>query len=33
MAALKPAFRALDMEGLYRKIKKGVFERIPKIYS
>lgn len=33
MAALKPAFRALDMEGLYRKIKKGVFERIPKNYS
>lgn len=33
MAALKPPFRAMDMEGLYRKIRKGVFDRIPQKYS
>lgn len=33
MAALKPPFRAMDMEGLYRKIKKGTFDRIPSKYS
>lgn len=30
MAALKPPFRAMDMEGLYRKIQKGQFDRIPR---
>ncbi len=33
MAALKPPFRAKDMEGLYHKVQKGLFERIPSRYS
>lgn len=33
MAALKPPFRANDMQGLNRKIQKGVFDRIPSQYS
>ncbi|KAL4489955.1 hypothetical protein ABPG72_010854 [Tetrahymena utriculariae] len=33
MCALKPPFRANDMEGLYKKVQKGDFERIPKKYS
>jgi NIMA (never in mitosis gene a)-related kinase len=33
MAALKPPFRAKDMEGLYQKVQKGVFERIPTRYT
>ena len=33
MAALKPPFRANDMQGLNKKVQKGVFERIPAQYS
>jgi len=33
MAALKPPFRANDMKGLFKKVQKGTFERIPKVYS
>lgn len=33
LASLKPPFRANDMSGLYKKVQKGVFDRIPKIYS
>ena len=33
MCALKPPFRANDMEGLYKKVQKGVFEKIPTRYS
>lgn len=33
MAALKPPFRAPDMASLYKKVQKGIFERIPKVYS
>jgi len=29
MASLNPPFRARDMEGLYKKVQKGVFDRIP----
>lgn len=32
-AALKPPFRADDMPGLYRKVTKGEFSRIPKCFS
>ncbi|KRW98194.1 Protein kinase-like domain [Pseudocohnilembus persalinus] len=33
ICSLKPPFRAQNMEGLYRKIQKGWFERIPQKYS
>ena len=33
MAALKPPFRAEDMEGLYKKVIKGVYPKIPNHYS
>ena len=33
MAALKPPFRAKDMEGLYKKVQRGSFDRIPEHYS
>ena len=33
MAALKPPFRANDMQGLFRKVQKGVFDKIPSHYS
>jgi NIMA (never in mitosis gene a)-related kinase len=33
MAALKPPFRASDMEGLYKRVQKGVCDRIPGKYS
>lgn len=33
MAALRPPFQATDLQGLYRKIKAGIFDRIPSIYS
>ena len=29
MSALKPPFRAIDMEGLYKSVQKGKYERIP----
>jgi len=29
VAALKPPFRAIDMEGLYKSVQKGKYERIP----
>lgn len=33
MAALKPPFTAHDLQGLYKKVCIGIFERIPMIYS
>ena len=33
MLALKPPFRANDMDGLYKKVQKGIFEKIPTRYS
>jgi NIMA (never in mitosis gene a)-related kinase len=33
MAALKPPFTARDLQGLYKKVCTGIFERIPMIYS
>lgn len=31
--SLKPPFRAEDMQGLYKKVLKGVYPRIPKQFS
>jgi NIMA (never in mitosis gene a)-related kinase len=31
--ALKPPFRAEDMEGLFKKVLKGVYPRIPNQFS
>ncbi|KAF4668911.1 hypothetical protein FOL47_002818 [Perkinsus chesapeaki] len=33
MVALRPPFRADDMEGLYRKVLRGIFPRIPPCFS
>ena len=33
MAALRPPFMAHDLQGLYKKVCTGVFERIPMAYS
>jgi len=33
MVALRPPFRADDMEALYRKVLKGQYPRIPSVYS
>ena len=33
MAALKPPFRAEDMDGLYKKVVKGNFQKLPSHYS
>jgi NIMA (never in mitosis gene a)-related kinase len=33
MAALHPPFLAQDMNGLYQKVTKGIYARIPKQYS
>jgi len=33
MCALKPPFRANDMQGLFKKIQRGIFEKIPSQYS
>jgi NIMA (never in mitosis gene a)-related kinase len=33
MAALRPPFQAADLQGLYKKVKAGVFDRIPTMYS
>jgi serine/threonine protein kinase len=33
VTALKPPFRANDMEGLYKKVQRGIFDRIPTQYS
>lgn len=33
MAALKPPFRANDLQGLFKKVQKGIFDKIPSIYS
>ena len=30
---LKPPFRALDMQGLYRKVIRGEYERVPNRYT
>lgn len=33
MITLKPPFRAEDMEGLYKKVVKGMYQKIPTHYS
>ena len=33
MTSLKPPFRADDMQGLYKKVLKGQYTRIPSFYS
>ena len=33
MAALKPPFRAKDMDGLYKRVIKGKFNKLPSHYS
>ena len=33
MITLKPPFRAQDMEGLYKKVIRGFYEKIPSSYS
>ena len=33
MITLKPPFRAQDMQSLYRKVLKGVYQKIPTTYS
>lgn len=33
MAALRPPFTATDLQGLYRKVCAGFFDRIPMNYS
>ena len=33
MATLKPPFRAEDMEGLYKKVIKGHYPRVPPHFS
>lgn len=33
MIALKPPFRASDMEGLYKKVIRGFYSRLPPEYS
>lgn len=33
MAALRPPFVATDLQGLYKKVCAGLFERIPAVYS
>ena len=33
MITLKPPFQADDMQGLYRKVLKGAYNRLPKNYS
>jgi NIMA (never in mitosis gene a)-related kinase len=33
MITLKPPFRATDMQGLYRKVLKGNYPKIPRSYS
>lgn len=33
MAMLKPPFRSQDMEGLYKKVQKGVYPKLSKRYS
>ena len=30
---LKPPFRAEDMQGLYKKVLRGIYPKIPSIYS
>ena len=33
MAALKPPFKAKNMNELYKRVSKGIFSPIPRIYS
>ena len=33
MCALRPPFTATDLQGLYKKVIAGVFDRIPPVYS
>lgn len=33
MVTLKPPFRAEDMEGLYKKVVKGIYQKISGVYS
>jgi NIMA (never in mitosis gene a)-related kinase len=33
MTTLKPPFRANDMNGLYKRVLKGVYPKIPAVYT
>ena len=33
LIALKPPFRAEDMEGLFKKVTRGIYQRLPQEYS
>ena len=33
MASLRPPFEAVDLQSLFRKIQRGIFDRIPSRYS
>merc|ERR1711874_636249 len=33
LTSLKPPFRAEDMEGLYKKVLRGFYQKIPTVYS
>jgi len=33
MCALGPPFKATDLQGLYKKVKAGIFNPIPSFYS
>ncbi len=33
IVTLKPPFRSNDMEGLYKKVVRGIYPRIPQSYS
>jgi len=33
MAALGPPFKANDLQGLYKKVKAGIFSPVPSFYS
>jgi NIMA (never in mitosis gene a)-related kinase len=33
MATLNPPFRAPDMESLFKKVQKGLYDKIPLTYS
>lgn len=33
LAALSPPFTAKDMQGLYQKVLKGIYPKIPSVFS
>lgn len=33
MASLRPPFQATNLEGLFKKVKIGKFDRLPAVYS